>query len=107
MYIKKIILKNWEIAKYKRGKCISKDCTNDIPKNQKIRHCPKCRKRKFAKKYPLKDKFYNLRSHAGRKNIKFKLTYAQFERFLKKHRKHFYGFKNRAISKNEFNICID
>lgn len=60
-------------------KCAKRGCKKAAGSKKAM--CSKHHAREFAKKYPLKYSFNNLRNRARQRRIEFNLTYEQYERF--------------------------
>lgn len=74
-----MVRKVWtEAEKRKRKKKI---CIRPFCRKRSVEKpvCARCCRREYAKKYPLKYKFDNLRTHAKTRGIPFRLTYEEFE----------------------------
>lgn len=59
--------------------CVTKWCRNERGTGRRI--CYKCIKRIFAKRHPIRNAYFNLRTNAKRRGKKFPLTLEQFRKF--------------------------
>jgi len=59
--------------------CVTKWCRN--PKANRRRVCHKCYKRSYAKRHPIRNAYFNLRTNAKRREKQFDLTLEQFRKF--------------------------
>ena len=65
-----------QIAKYKRGGCVTKFCRNDHAPGK--HYCHKCRARKFKEDNPLRYKYDKVKQNARQRGHEFSISFEYF-----------------------------